>query len=255
MGSYVKQYRRRPDSVGVRIEAFILAKGGPVWSSEVYAHIGQLAAAEVKYLNKTGRIIQLARSLYAPPDFNATPDEIALMVAAKPRRNPNACGDDFVPTKALRRRWSRLEPFAHLIGVQGDEKVGRLAGVSKQAVHDYRKRYGIASSRPYTVADKVTPEVHRFGFDVDAQIAKDAGVSECTVNRYRKKNGVESPSGRVRSTNRVAWVFIEASGVLGVVSDAEIAREAGVSKTSVQLRRSQMSIAPATSISRPSDNP
>ena len=87
-------------------------------------------------------------------------------------------------------RKSKLEPFRNVIGIKTDAEVAELAGVSRVAVANYRRRHNIAASRgrgqpPF---EEAHPEiVPRLGQEPDTAIASDYGITRQFVQSIRTR--------------------------------------------------------------------
>lgn len=86
--------------------------------------------------------------------------------------------------------------FDHLLGVRSDNEVARLAGVSKQAVAEYRANRGIPRTAPKV--SKLAAFHSDLGRVPDAEIARRAGCTASNVKQYRARLGIPAPGAGPR---------------------------------------------------------
>lgn len=114
-------------------------------------------------------------------------------------------------------RKSRIDAFAHVVGVQPDRDVAAAAGISTEAVRSWRIRRGIPArwrgetaeelaarskapsartGRPAPPqprkprASQLDPFRAELGHQPDREVAEKAGVSPENVRSYRKRHGI-----------------------------------------------------------------
>jgi hypothetical protein len=114
---------------------------------------------------------------------------------------------------------SKIDAFAHLVGVEPDAVVAAKAGVSRTAVTGWRRRHEITASQPRGRTPKAAPVAparsaakaapvapgprlspldafaDQFGKVADADIAAQAGVSAWVVGDYRRRRGIPGWQG------------------------------------------------------------
>ncbi|MBN1334391.1 MAG: hypothetical protein JXB39_00360, partial [Deltaproteobacteria bacterium] len=100
---------------------------------------------------------------------------------------------------------SRIEPFLDKIGEVPDSEVAALAGVTRAAVQDYRRRRGILSASekmrqaspasPVKVVrkSKLEPFADEIGVLPDAEVAALAGLTPGAVAYWRNQRGIPAP--------------------------------------------------------------
>lgn len=89
---------------------------------------------------------------------------------------------------------------------------------------------------------RLSPFEGQLGRLPDKSIAEKAGLSAATVARIRRSRGIDAPRPRTGGTSRSSKVAAYAD-LLGRVSDAEVARLAGVSRAAVRNYRVRRGIA------------
>ncbi|MEQ1568371.1 MAG: hypothetical protein ABMA64_22230, partial [Myxococcota bacterium] len=164
---------------------------------------------------------------------------------------------------------SRIDAVRELVGVLTDAEVAAKAGVTSSAVHQYRQRNGIAPALPQgttrrsverrRVADeagaaggtpqqRIQPHEGKLGKVADDVLARKAKVKGSEVRAYREKLGIPA-----YSTKRAAKAEGEGRRskidafrhLVGVLTDPEVAVQAGVTRTAVQMYRKKHRIPPA----------
>lgn len=133
----------------------------------------------------------------------------APMAAAGRKREPKVGAS---ATEA-RPKTSRIDLFADLVGVETDQRVADLAGVSRSAVTAWRARNGIAATAPRGRPKKSKSSAPRgsrldsfrdqMGKVADGEIARLAGVRREVVGEYRRKHDIPAYDGfRSNRTDR-----------------------------------------------------
>lgn len=153
--------------------------------------------------------------------------------------------------KQASTRGSKLEDFADLIGKLSDSEVARRAGVTGQAVRNYRKRRNIpasvAAGRPETAApaadaatDKAAPPAKAAA---SAKAAPPAKAAPATPAAPKAKVEVPAKSPAMPPRRGGQPSPIDAFyDLLGTVPDEEIATLAGVSRVAVYKFRARRGI-------------
>jgi len=128
---------------------------------------------------------------------------------------------------------SVVAPYADLLGTIPDGAVGAMAGVSRDAVKEYRKRLGIAPFRLRPVAEPAP------GATVGASAPAQAASLESG------RSGGREAKGRPRASKIDAFAHL-----VGVEADREVAQRAGVTVGNVQAWRTRRGIAASQSVAR-----
>lgn len=102
--------------------------------------------------------------------------------------------------KPKRRRKSKIDPYAELLGQSPDSEIAKLAGVTTEAVRMYRRRRGVAPARrratktaakkPGRRRSRLDPFYDLLGKIPDAEVAEKAGVTAENVRAYRSRHGI-----------------------------------------------------------------
>lgn len=124
-----------------------------------------------------------------------------------------------------------------LLGTVPDRAVAEQYGVSKQRVHQYRKKFGIPAYEPL----QQRPEYFDLlGTMPDADIARKYGVSAMRVGGCRRRHDIPA--------YEPAWKRREYLDLLGKLPDTVIARQYGVSQISVCRQRNKRKIPVYTTV-------
>lgn len=196
----------------------------------------------------------------------------------------NASDGDLPPEPTGPPRGSRIDPYRELVGVLTDSEVAAKAGVSSSAVHQYRNRLGIAPAlpqgttrraldrrkereahgtpspapkrkkRPVSVEnadDVIALHVDQLGRAPDREVAAQIGATADAVRRFREKLGIgafpETPSGAPsRAGARGKSKLDPYRHLVGVLSDSDVAKRAGLTRSAVQMFRRTHGIAAAS---------
>ena len=169
-------------------------------------------------------------------------------------------------------RPSKIDPFRDLVGRVSDSEVGRRAGVTSQAVVQYRRKHGIpayskrssASMAPEapgtkkgrrrkkrTGRSKIDPYASLLGTCPDPGIAELAGVTPSAVTMYRRRRGIpafdpKSPS-KAKNKRRGQQSKIDPfRHLLGTMPDERIGKLAGVGRRAVLAYRRKQGISAYT---------
>ena len=154
------------------------------------------------------------------------------------------------PPKSQSIDWDAVD-----LGKRSDNTIAQELGVSRNAVLKQRNNRGIP---PYTGPRKVKGGRPKKQYPIDWDsvdlgqrsdyiIAKELGVSSAAVRSQRSNRGIPraaNPTGRGIHRTDIDWD----DQPLGEVSDAELARELGVSAPTVARHRRKRNIKPATII-------
>lgn len=190
----------------------------------------------------------------------------ALPAARAPEPEPDLRPDE----GRSRRVSSALEALHDRLGQVPDAVLAEEAGVSRASVGAYRRSLGISayadflfkpghrprraagSGEPKTPALKKRPGrksaldafADRIGVAPDATIAALAGVTKAAVATWRHRHGLSATRARrAASEPRGVGASLDAFvAQLGTISDGEIARRAGVSRSKVAAYREQHQI-------------
>jgi hypothetical protein len=123
---------------------------------------------------------------------------------------------------------SRIEEFAHLVGVVSDAGVAKRAGVSPTAVTAWRKHRGIGADNPKSSKAKRSSSARKAGHPIDAA-ATPATPRRSKIDAFRHLVGVET--------------------------DNVVAKAAGVGREAVQMFRRRHGIAAARPRATPARAP
>ncbi|MEZ4240757.1 MAG: hypothetical protein R3F59_32305 [Myxococcota bacterium] len=185
--------------------------------------------------------------------------------------------DQNTSTEGANQRGSRIDPFRHLVGVLTDSEVAAKAGVSSSAVHQYRNRLGIAPALPPGTTrramdrrkareasgggrrgralltgkeadDAIALHVDQLGRAADRTVAAQIGVTRDSVQAFREKLGIAAfpepaaaepaPARSKRPKSRKGRSKLDPyRDLVGVLSDSEVAKRAGVTRSAVQMYR------------------
>jgi hypothetical protein len=143
-------------------------------------------------------------------------------------------------------RPSRIEEFAHLLGVEPDAVVAAMAGVSRAAVTSWRKKRGITASQPRSTpsrgsaprprgrpadprkSERLEQFRDKMGTMSDSDVAAMAGVSRDLVVDYRRKHGIKAWDGfRSKPRNRAGSAPSPAPAAAPAPAPVRAARVAG----------------------------
>jgi hypothetical protein len=126
----------------------------------------------------------------APSTDEASASEPETVEASKPAAT----------AKPKRRRKSKIDPYAELLGQSPDSEIAKLAGVTTEAVRMYRRRRGVAPARrratktaakkPGRRRSRLDPFYDLLGKIPDAEVAEKAGVTAENVRAYRSRHGI-----------------------------------------------------------------
>lgn len=131
---------------------------------------------------------------------------------------------------ALRRDvWADV--WASQFGSKSDTEIAAAAGVSVASVVKQRRKRGI----PPLVERWFEGNLDKLGTQSDSQIAKQLGVGLHAVQKVRKAHGI------LAHTKRHPW-RPEEIALLGKLSDAEVARRTGRTKSGVAVERTNRRI-------------
>lgn len=130
---------------------------------------------------------------------------------------------------------SVVAPYADLLGTIPDGAVGAMAGVSRDAVKEYRKRLGIAPFRLRPVAEPAP----------GATVGASAPAQAASLESGRSEGREAKAQGRPRASKIDAFAHL-----VGVESDREVAQRAGVTVGNVQAWRTRRGIAASQSVAR-----
>lgn len=152
-----------------------------------------------------------------------------------------------VPTARMRstRAWFPWpEELAALLGQISDAKLARRAGINPETVARERRRRGIGSFRPLRGPIEWTPEmISLIGIESDGVVGRELGLSRTTIRRKRELLGIPPyappPSSAVESA--IAWEP-EDLALLGTMPDRVVAKQLGISASSVMLKRQALKI-------------
>jgi hypothetical protein len=97
--------------------------------------------------------------------------------------------------KAPLIRPSKLDAFAHLVGVDTDAVLARKVGLTPSAVTQWRQRRGIPSAaipghKARPVAERLRDFADKMGILPDGEVARLAGVHRDSVLKYRHEHGI-----------------------------------------------------------------
>ena len=174
-------------------------------------------------------------------------------------------------------RGSRIDPYREFVGVRTDSEVAAMAGVSSSAVHQYRNRMGIAPALPQgttrrsmdrrkakdaspakrgkaALSDKEIDEVillhvNDLGRLPDRTFATQKGVPVEAVVKARERLGIgefEEPAKEAAPRRKGRSKLDPFREYIGVLSDSEVAKRAGLTRSAVQMYRRNHNI-PAAS--------
>lgn len=161
--------------------------------------------------------------------------------------------------KARKARKTKMDAFLDQIGVLPDSEIAALAGVTVTNVYGYRLRHGIPAP-PRRVKSAVEPANKPMAAE---SVAVEPVAVEIPVP-VPEPTGVQvipevEPEPAARPATRAKWQEIAGTSIqvvrrsrldayvdkIGVVSDAEVARMAGVTRARVYLWRRRRGIPPA----------
>lgn len=141
------------------------------------------------------------------------------------------------------------------LGRMKDQQLATLVGTTKKQIWERRMALGIAA---YTVDQKVEPFRDLLGIETDRYVARLSGVSEFTVTAYRKDQGIPArprPFSQKKPHKRqgipAGHPVKPYKVLLGLVSDEDIARLAGVPVATVEALRKAFDLQPAAPLPEP----
>jgi len=145
-----------------------------------------------------------------------------------------------IPSFVTHRAWDAGE--VAMLGTAPDKEVAQLIGREVEHVRAARQFRGIPVHRAERWVESVA---HQLGVIIDADIAAAVGVLPEAVANARRKRGIPPArqykgenfsSSPPRSRQRKPWAPEEIS-LLGKISDAEVARRTGRTKSGVTMER------------------
>lgn len=169
---------------------------GTMPDGQLAEQAGVSTAVVGRYRRSLGITSFKARAASSAPETEATP---AAPSAPEAEAAP-ATDDSPAPTK--RRRKSKIDPYADLLGQSPDSEIAKLAGVTTEAVRMYRRRRGVAPARRRTAKtaakkpgrrrSRLDPYFDLLGKIPDAEVAEKAGVTAENVRAYRSRHGIKA---------------------------------------------------------------
>lgn len=162
------------------------------------------------------------------------PDPVAQVEPVPP--SPSVTPPSTPPHPPGRR--SAIDAFADLLGTVPDHVVGAMAGVSRDAVKEYRKRRGIGRfyARPQSQTSNQPEAVPPAATAPRAPVA-DPGVASAAATTV--PNAARVPLKRHRASKIDAF-----ADLVGVLPDRTVASRAGVTVGNVQAWRTRRGIPP-----------
>lgn len=148
-------------------------------------------------------------------------------------------------SKATKCEWTPA--MDGLLGTMSDKETAEKLGLSITTIRTRRVVLGIPIKQaPRIVHNKFnwTPEIEaQLGTMGDRQLAEHLGVSRTHVTNRRKVLGIAPKDEAVTSSLKFEWTP-EMDALLGSTLDKVIAKQLGLSTTSVSKRRNILNIAP-----------
>ncbi|MFL6202925.1 MAG: hypothetical protein ACJ76J_27475 [Thermoanaerobaculia bacterium] len=131
-----------------------------------------------------------------------------------------------------------------LLGKLPDDVVGARIGLNRQSVAAERRRRGIPPARPRRPPVEWTAEMlSLLGSDSDRAVAEMLGLNTASVVRKRQELKIPPFYPSHGKHRKFPW-RPEDLALLGKVSDGDLARRLGLTRTSVTCKRQGLGIAP-----------
>jgi hypothetical protein len=141
-----------------------------------------------------------------------------------------------------RSRW--IEADLALLGTLPDADLARRLACHPSSVAAMRRRRGIAPARPRRKVDWTDEMVARLGTASDREVAALCGVPASSVQRKRCLLGIPAYGERPHDGNGGYPWTRRTLKLLGRASDRDVARQLGISATSVGFKRTLLGIPP-----------
>lgn len=116
----------------------------------------------------------------------------------------------------------RYPGITDLLGEETDASVGEKYGITRQRVHQFRKKLDVASTRQFI---ELTPEqIERLGTVNDRILASEWGIAPYLVGQTRRNLGIKAWSPWIEHEKALAPYLDQ----IGKISDPKVAAMAGV---------------------------
>ena len=132
------------------------------------------------------------------------------------------------------------------LGKMNDQRLADLVGTSKPVIRYRRQLFGITV---WTAKQAIEPYRHLLAIESDRRVARLCGVSPHCVATYRRSLGLKAKPGPAPGTKVKKFPANHPlrpyKALLGLVHDRDVAKLAGVSRTTVRNWREDFGLQPA----------